>query len=365
MDAPFLFSYEDKNQHIAMKEYIYRVGTFHYNWHQDLEVLFLLKGKMEVLNNGVRTMLYPGDLIAINSQAGHATLEREPESIVLLFRMDPVYFSFLGDRYKKNLQFVLNSTLQPHKKGWFPVLRRAMVQMMLAMRQKEKTDVLDFFAGFYQFLHVLTAHFTQFYDKTADRENQQVRDKILQVTEYIDHHYTEKITLKETAERIGYSTSYLSQLFKQEIGINFYEYLTRKRIREATRELDRTSKKIVDIGNDNGFQNLKSFNMKFKEIFGLTPSQYREILKQVEVRDFENYHVKYISQENPAILPLLEKYLQEQTQEAAVPLAEMLPIPEEILLLAETMLKDITALKQEAGTLQKQLNAISQKSTRR
>lgn len=88
-------------------------------------------------------------------------------------------------------------------------------------------------------------------------------------------------------------------------------------------------------------------------------------LKQVEVRDFENYHVKYISQENPAILPLLEKYLQEQTQEAAVPLAEMLPIPEEILLLAETMLKDITALKQEAGTLQKQLNAISQKSTRR
>ena len=62
-----------------------------------------------------------------------------------------------------------------------------------------------------------------------------------------------------------------------------YEFLTRRRLREAVRELDRTNKKILDIANDTGFPNLKAFNTRFRELFERTPSEYRSSLKQVRV----------------------------------------------------------------------------------
>ena len=38
MAVPFHFFYEEPQNHLALKEYIYKIGTFHYHWHRDLEL---------------------------------------------------------------------------------------------------------------------------------------------------------------------------------------------------------------------------------------------------------------------------------------------------------------------------------------
>ncbi|WP_312460932.1 helix-turn-helix domain-containing protein, partial [Proteiniclasticum sp.] len=76
----------------------------------------------------------------------------------------------------------------------------------------------------------------------------------------------------------GYNKSYISQLIKQDLGINYYEYLTRVRMREAIFSLTNTTDRIADIALGNGFSDVKSFNSAFKERFGKSPSEYRKNL---------------------------------------------------------------------------------------
>lgn len=45
---PYLFEYHQPEDHLFLTEYIYEIGTFHYNWHKDLEILVVLKGEVEV-----------------------------------------------------------------------------------------------------------------------------------------------------------------------------------------------------------------------------------------------------------------------------------------------------------------------------
>lgn len=101
-------------------------------------------------------------------------------------------------------------------------------------------------------------------------------------------------------------------MFRANVGINFYEFLTRRRLREAVRELDRTDKKILNIANDTGFPNLKSFNTRFKELFDRTPTQYRESLKNVRVRDSLNYVKHYMGLDHEEIRHKLQAYLSEE-----------------------------------------------------
>lgn len=45
--------------HIAFSQYIYRIGTYHYNWHPEIEVLMVLQGGVEVCHDSEYTNLGP------------------------------------------------------------------------------------------------------------------------------------------------------------------------------------------------------------------------------------------------------------------------------------------------------------------
>ena len=77
-----------------------------------------------------------------------------------------------------------------------------------------------------------------------------------EIIQFLEEHYQEKISLQEIAKHWNYSSSYTSQLFKEYVGINFYDYLTRIRLRQATRMLSETDMRVLDIASENGFQDL-------------------------------------------------------------------------------------------------------------
>nr|WP_147352960.1 hypothetical protein [Clostridium sp. AM51-4] len=64
---PYLFRLEQECEHLAATEYIYEIGTFHYNWHRDLEILVILKGSVEVCTENKLFFLEEDDVILINS----------------------------------------------------------------------------------------------------------------------------------------------------------------------------------------------------------------------------------------------------------------------------------------------------------
>lgn len=105
-------------------------------------------------------------------------------------------------------------------------------------------------------------------------------DAVEKIVQYIDANYMQKITLNDLAQVSKYNRNYISQFFKSNLGVNFHDYLTRIRLREATLALSQTNQSVSEIALSHGFSDLKSFNTVFRARFSKTPTEYRRQLNE-------------------------------------------------------------------------------------
>lgn len=75
----------------------------------------------------------------------------------------------------------------------------------------------------------------------------------------------------------GMSTATFRRKFKTATGQSAKDYLTACAIRHAGKLLLTTDKKIIEIADAVGFENVSGFNRSFLKATGLTPSQYRKL----------------------------------------------------------------------------------------
>ena len=95
------------------------------------------------------------------------------------------------------------------------------------------------------------------------------------ITRYMQEHLAEEISLSVLADEFHLSAQYVSQLFKNEIGVNFLAYLTNIRMEKAKNLLLSTSLSIADISEQCGYADYRVFTKVFKKAEGITPSRYR------------------------------------------------------------------------------------------
>lgn len=103
----------------------------------------------------------------------------------------------------------------------------------------------------------------------------QSNDTLREIITYVTEHYTEKLSLEEVANQVGFSREYFCRFFKQHMGITFLRYLNEVRISHAGRLLTSTDMSISEVMTESGFTNQTIFNRLFKEIYGMTPRQAR------------------------------------------------------------------------------------------
>ncbi len=93
--------------------------------------------------------------------------------------------------------------------------------------------------------------------------------------EYIQLHYMEDLTIKDVANKLFISESYLTKLFKQEINITFIEYLTQVRIRKSIELMKESNSPIYIISEQVGYKDYRYFSRVFKKMIGLSPKKYQ------------------------------------------------------------------------------------------
>lgn len=98
---------------------------------------------------------------------------------------------------------------------------------------------------------------------------------IQQVVEYITSHFTEDLTLSEAADFVHISVSYLSRLFKKEVGSSFTDFVNELRINRAKELLMNSDAKIYEIAQTVGFENTKYFSQVFKAYTGCSPKEFQ------------------------------------------------------------------------------------------
>ncbi|WP_127584680.1 AraC family transcriptional regulator [Paenibacillus koleovorans] len=95
------------------------------------------------------------------------------------------------------------------------------------------------------------------------------------VVQYIHSNFNKSIKLEDMSTRYGISNSYFCNLFKKLTGVNFLDYLHALRIRSAVSLLKHTEHSVTDISLESGFDSVRTFTRVFKNIMGVTPTQYR------------------------------------------------------------------------------------------
>lgn len=92
----------------------------------------------------------------------------------------------------------------------------------------------------------------------------------------VNEGYKNKISLKTVADQLHTNPSYLSMLFKQEMGQTFTDYLNQIRINRSCELLTNTSMNLIDISIQSGFDDQSYFSKVFKKLKGTTPKDYRK-----------------------------------------------------------------------------------------
>lgn len=101
-------------------------------------------------------------------------------------------------------------------------------------------------------------------------------EPISRAIDYIEAHLQEEITLPQIANAAGYSLFHFMRMFNRVVHHTPYDYLMRRRLSEAARQLTSTRRRITDISQDYCFNNLETFSRAFRRMFDMQPSQWRE-----------------------------------------------------------------------------------------
>ncbi len=95
------------------------------------------------------------------------------------------------------------------------------------------------------------------------------------VKEYLDAHYTEKISLDQLSGLFFIDKYYLAKLFKEQFGLSVMQYLMQLRITTAKRLLRFSDLPIEKIGLECGIEDGNYFARAFKKVEGCSPTEYR------------------------------------------------------------------------------------------
>ncbi len=264
------------NQGLSANIIVHRVNRYKLHWHKEIEIILVLQGKVSVNVNNQKYELKEDDIFFINSNDIHSTVANG-DNIMVAIQINPDFY------YKtfpelQNMRFNFISSEHEEAEGNVYEQMRTYIAEIIKEYNKSAEGYQLVIEGI---LNSLMALFIRNIPKIDGKEKkgdltEKDLPRIKRIMEYVEEHYSEKITLEDIAKNEFLSLFYVSHFFKDKVGLTFQEYLSFVRLHKAVAMLGETDKLISDIAIDNGFPSVKAFNKVFRDFYEVTPSEYRK-----------------------------------------------------------------------------------------
>ena len=271
--------YEEKEKHgtaqfpVGLHKLEYPADTdvmFYVHWHQEFEFLVLTEGKVLFTIEDREYVMNPGDIVFINSNYLHMA-KNICGGVCSFYAIDFSYHVLNEDIHsifsKKFIRPILNDKYvfpefmpvsEDEDKCWQKDIRNYLheigecpehelepFELMIRSRILAIWDILD--------KNCVRAQ------KDNDIESR-YSERLEPVISYIKENYAYEITLGELAAILPMSEGQFSRVFKQTMKLSPIQYLMRYRILQSCKLLQDTEKKIGEIANLSGFNNISYFN---------------------------------------------------------------------------------------------------------
>jgi two-component system, response regulator YesN len=133
------------------------------------------------------------------------------------------------------------------------------------------------FEDFHEYFHALEDLLMRIHEYTKQMKSVYSEQKYMdKVITYIKENYHKDLNLAVVSNYISLNYSYFSHMFKEYTGQNFVDYLKMVRIEKAKQLLKESEYKVFEISEMVGYKNPKQFARVFREIVGISPSEYKE-----------------------------------------------------------------------------------------
>ncbi len=103
---------------------------------------------------------------------------------------------------------------------------------------------------------------------------------LIRARAFISDHFRSELSNAAIADYVGISKSYLEYLFRKYLKSSVVAYIQKMRCQNAAYMLATTSFSVIDIAVDSGFNSRQHFLRVFRNIFGMTPSEYRKCFER-------------------------------------------------------------------------------------
>lgn len=250
--------------------------------HDFVEIVYIIEGSGRHYINDEEFAIKAGDLLFVNYGCTHAFLVNERlVAYNLMIRVD----YFIKNMIKEdNLFYMLALTsfekIQHELDNNSPLVsfdyseRDEMFSLFknideeLAKEEVGKSVMLD------SYINIILC---KVFRKIFVKENRQSRLIPQEIVDYIAEHFNEKLSLGDLSQKCFYSPSYFSRLFKKTFNMSFTDYIMDFRLKRCCELLKDSKYRIEKIMEECGFFDKNTFYERFKNKYGCTPSEYRNM----------------------------------------------------------------------------------------
>lgn len=120
------------------------------------------------------------------------------------------------------------------------------------------------------------------FDSSAEYQKRFEDDEefIFQALRWVEDNYLTKCDLAGLSTVTGYCSAHISRIFKKLTGTSIVAFVNRRRIKHACYLLESTVLPVSECAAKSGFGSVRNFDRNFIYVTGLTPKEYRELIKK-------------------------------------------------------------------------------------
>ena len=253
-----------------------------WHWHEELELIVVTKGTIRVGAGSVEKILNVGDGCFINSNVAHAVWKVETQdgilnSIVFHPKLIGGRHSIYWQKYLKPLvedktqQFISFDSAQPKDSKIIDLIQSAW------KAEADEAPGFEFEVRnlLSQVVFMLSeGKAGEIYSPTPREFRDMERTKLM-IT-FMENHFADEIELKQVAQVAAISESECMRCFKRSTGLSPIQFLKEYRLVRAAELIRSTKSNVSDIATQCGFLDMSYFAKSFKQIFKVSPIEYRK-----------------------------------------------------------------------------------------
>lgn len=253
------------------------------HWHQAVEMLLFVKGKVTCNFENAKRQFKAGDMYIINSHEVHET-KCSRNAMYLVIHIQPNIMCRYMPTFDQ-LRFSLAVDKEdPEKARALEQLRGLMNDILIQNEgSSDPAYKLERQARLFAVAALLVKHFSQPLAVEETRLQRSDMTRLEPILDYIQLHHAEELPLDDAADSMGLNKEYFCRLFKKNMGVSYLQYVYQVRTTAFCRDLETTDDPISEIAERHGFKDPKMLNQYFREIYGCTPSEKRKFFREVTI----------------------------------------------------------------------------------